>query len=45
MESIFEEMRAAKDTGKRPKAIQMFREDELEKVNRILATARGEAKR
>ncbi len=43
MESIFEGMKAAKD-GK-PKTIHMFREDELEKVKRELATARGVARR
>jgi len=45
MESIFGEMRAARENGKKPKAIQLFREDELEKVNRILAAARGETRR
>lgn len=44
MESIFDEMqRARKD--KKPEAIQMFREDELVKVNRELATAEGGAQR
>ncbi len=41
MESIFEALRAAKDAGARPRTIHMFREDELEKVNRALATAKG----
>ena len=40
MESIFEEMRAARDGG-RPKTIHMFREDELAKVKRARATAKG----
>jgi pyruvate/2-oxoacid:ferredoxin oxidoreductase alpha subunit len=45
MESIFEEMRASRDGGARPKTIHMFREDELEKVNRALATAKGGSQR
>ena len=44
MESIFEELRAIGKGGTRPKALHMFREDEQEKVNRALATARGGAR-
>jgi pyruvate ferredoxin oxidoreductase alpha subunit len=44
MESIFDEVAAARG-GARPKAIHLFREDELEKVNKILTTAKGGQKR
>ena len=43
MESIFEGMKATKE-GEQPGAIHMFREDELEKVKRLMATAAGGAK-
>ncbi len=41
MEAIFEQMRALHRAGTRPDAMYLMRDEELQKVSRALATARG----